>query len=49
VEAEAPFPALTMRFGLRYAEASLAWLDDIDAFIARRKRRGKSVGGNRRR
>ena len=38
VEAEAPFPALTMRLGLRYAEASLAWLDDIDAFIAKRKR-----------
>ena len=34
VEAAAPFAALTMRFGLRYAEASLAWLDDIDARIA---------------
>ncbi|MDP9105591.1 MAG: PadR family transcriptional regulator [Candidatus Eremiobacteraeota bacterium] len=39
VEAEAPFPALTMRFGLRYAEVSLAWLDDIDAFTAKRKRK----------
>jgi DNA-binding PadR family transcriptional regulator len=38
VEAAAPFPALTMRFGLRYAEASLAWLDDIDAIVAKRKR-----------
>ncbi len=44
VEAEAPFPALTMRFGLRYAEASLAWLDDIDALIARRKRRPRRAG-----
>ena len=33
-----------MRFGLRYAEASLAWLDDIEAFTARRKRGAKSAG-----
>ena len=39
VEAAAPFPALTMRFGLRYAEASLAWLRDIDALVAKRKRK----------
>lgn len=38
VESAAPFGALTMRFGLRYAEASLAWLDDIEAFIAKRRR-----------
>lgn len=49
VAAQAPFPALTMRFGLRYAEASLAWLDDIEAFIARRKRAAKSIGRHRRR
>ena len=47
VEAEAPFPALTMRLGLRYAEASLAWLDDIDAFIAKRGRKREGVTGRR--
>lgn len=48
IEAEAPFPALTMRFGLRYAEASLAWLDDIEAFVARRKRVRPSTSVGRR-
>jgi DNA-binding PadR family transcriptional regulator len=47
VETAAPFPALTMRFGLRYAEASLAWLDDIDAMIAKRRRKRPTSSSRR--
>ncbi len=47
VEAEAPFPALTMRFGLRYAEMCLAWLDDIDALVAKRKRKRPTSSSRR--
>jgi hypothetical protein len=36
-----------MRFGLRYAEASLAWLDDIDAMIAKRKRKRPASSSRR--
>jgi DNA-binding PadR family transcriptional regulator len=47
VEAAAPFPALTMRFGLRYAEASIAWLDDIEAFTISSKRAKRSKRADR--